>query len=353
MKSFSLDHLNETKFEEFCYDLLFELGFININWRKGTGLLSSPSDRGRDIECQWEHEDIDGKKYLEKWFVECKHYIKGVPPDKLQNVLSWANSERPDKVLIIVSNFLSNSAIDYLEDYQKNNNPPFKIKLWQRMDIERLSIGKSKLLRKYNIIGEFPYLSIMHSAHLMYLKNPPINTLDYLFKTLDKIDAQKRDEIMSLTFLSIIQPRFHKPITGKETIKELMIDKISYEVFREKCRKLTNDIEPSMLIFLIVVYTLKYIFDLGDTTSIDEKIEACKSGIEDLQISIKTKDDNRETLETVIEELQNKIKSIFDNVKKHYALYEYFCENVIVELFKQPLIEVIERINLDKSDLWG
>ncbi|MCK4251156.1 restriction endonuclease [candidate division WOR-3 bacterium] len=346
IKSFSLDHLNATRFEEFCYDLLFELGFVNINWRKGTGFSSSPSDRGRDIECQLEKEDIDGKKYLEKWFVECKHYIKGVPPEKLQNVLSWANSERPDIVLIIVSNFLSNSTIDYLEDYQKNNNPPFRIKLWQRTDIERLSIGKSKLLRKYNIMGKFPFLSIMHPAHLLYLKKPPINTLEYFFKTLDKLDTQKRDEIMGLTYIAIIKPRLRRPVTREETLKELIIDKISYESFREKCRKLTNNIEPSMIVLLIVVYTLEHIFDLGDTTSIDEKMEAHKSGIEDLQISIKTKDVNREILETLIKKLQNNIKSIPDNVKKHYALYEYFCENVVEELFKQPLIEVIEGIKL-------
>ena len=69
MDQYSLDHLNETEFEQFCYDLLVELSFSNINWRKGTGLTSSPSDRGRDIECERVVEDIDGEIYLETWFV--------------------------------------------------------------------------------------------------------------------------------------------------------------------------------------------------------------------------------------------------------------------------------------------
>jgi hypothetical protein len=43
-----------------------------------------------------------------------------LPPKELQNLLSWANAERPDGVIIIVSNFLSNSAKDYLENYRKN-----------------------------------------------------------------------------------------------------------------------------------------------------------------------------------------------------------------------------------------
>ena len=53
MQSFSLDHLNATQFEEFCYDLLKALNPARIDWRKGTGLSSSPSDQGRDIECQF------------------------------------------------------------------------------------------------------------------------------------------------------------------------------------------------------------------------------------------------------------------------------------------------------------
>jgi hypothetical protein len=35
----SFDELNETEFEEFCYDLLIELGFVNVDWRKGRGWL--------------------------------------------------------------------------------------------------------------------------------------------------------------------------------------------------------------------------------------------------------------------------------------------------------------------------
>lgn len=39
MNQFSLDHLDSTEFEEFCFDLLGSLGFTNLDWRKGTALL--------------------------------------------------------------------------------------------------------------------------------------------------------------------------------------------------------------------------------------------------------------------------------------------------------------------------
>src|SRR6266566_2303050 len=151
MDQFSLDHLTETEFEQFCYDLLVELSFSNINWRKGTGLSSSPSDRGRDIECELVVEDIDGETYLETWFVECKHYQVGVPPDKLQGALAWATAQRPDKLLIIASNFLSNPTKDSIKDYIRNNKPTFRIKYWERPYLERLCLDKTDLLRKYKL----------------------------------------------------------------------------------------------------------------------------------------------------------------------------------------------------------
>lgn len=153
MQSFSLDHLTDTHFEEFCYDLLSELGFTNMSWRKGTGFSTSPSDRGRDIECQLVREDVDGDIYLKTWFVECKHYKQGVPPNVLQGALSWASSERPDKLLIIASNFLSNPTKDFLKSYQQNTKPHFKIKCWERPQLEKLSLDKFNLLKKYNVFA--------------------------------------------------------------------------------------------------------------------------------------------------------------------------------------------------------
>ncbi|MBI4963801.1 MAG: restriction endonuclease [Desulfomonile tiedjei] len=151
MDPFSLDHLTPTEFEEFCYDLLHELGFVNVDWRKGTGLPASPSDRGRDIECERRVKEVDGKEHTEKWFVECKHHKKGVSPDKLDGALTWATAKRPDWLLIIVSNFLSNPAKEYLQEYSQSNRPTFKIRYWEKPDLGRLVAGKGELIRKYRI----------------------------------------------------------------------------------------------------------------------------------------------------------------------------------------------------------
>jgi hypothetical protein len=106
VEKLDFDVLDETEFEEFCFDLLNELGFINVDWRKGTGLKASPADRGRDIEADLEHSDVAGARHVEKWFVDCKHHKRGIPPEKVQGLLAWAHAERPHVALIIASNFL-------------------------------------------------------------------------------------------------------------------------------------------------------------------------------------------------------------------------------------------------------
>jgi hypothetical protein len=102
MDHFSFDHLSDTEFEQFGYDLLVALGFSAVNWRKGSGLVTSPADSGRDLECQLVQRRIDDEPYAERWFVDCKHYQKGVqhlevffncldelPPKKREDMFGW------------------------------------------------------------------------------------------------------------------------------------------------------------------------------------------------------------------------------------------------------------------------
>ena len=154
MDSFSLDHLTSEEFEQFCYELLKLKGFKNVSWRKGTGLSTSPSDQGRDIEGQQIREIIGNKVFLETWFFECKHYKVGVPPDKIFGNLTWAQGQCPHFLVLIASNFFSNATKNYLEDYKKNNRPFFQIILWEKKDLEEISLPFPSFLEKYGISPE-------------------------------------------------------------------------------------------------------------------------------------------------------------------------------------------------------
>lgn len=153
MGKLDLTGLDDTDFEEFCFELLTEVGFVNVDWRKGTPLASSPADRGRDIVAEWERVDPDGSKHREVWFVECKHHKKAVPPAALQSLLAWSHADRPHTALVIASGFLSNPAKDFLRNYEQNNRPPFGIKYWERPIIERLTRDKREFLDRFLVGG--------------------------------------------------------------------------------------------------------------------------------------------------------------------------------------------------------
>jgi len=152
MPKLDFSALSETDFEEFIFHLLTRLGFTNVDWRKGTAHNSSPADSGRDIVCQEIRVDIDKTKHMETWFVDCKHYRKGVPPADIQNLLTWAEAERPHTALIVASGFLSNPAKNYLESYKRNRTPPFRIKYWECPQLEQLAATKRSLLVEYNLM---------------------------------------------------------------------------------------------------------------------------------------------------------------------------------------------------------
>lgn len=148
------DGWDATEFEEFCFRLPDGLdGFSNVDWRKGTPKPASPADRGRDIVAEVERLDVDQAKHAEAWFVDCKHYAKGVPPEALQGLLTWAHAERPHVALVIASGFLSNACKDYLRDYEENNRPPFRIKYWERPILEKLTRGNQELLDRFRLGG--------------------------------------------------------------------------------------------------------------------------------------------------------------------------------------------------------
>jgi hypothetical protein len=75
---------------------------------------------------------------------------KGRPPREFTNPLAWAEAERPDVALIIVSN-LSNPAKEYLDSYRRNNRPSFKIRCWEKPQLTRMLSRKVSLQRKYNL----------------------------------------------------------------------------------------------------------------------------------------------------------------------------------------------------------
>lgn len=163
------ENLTSTQFEDFCFNLLQLQGLENVDWRKGTNKETSPADNGRDIECEYlRYDNILQKTVIEKWFVECKHYKEGVSPDKIQGALSWAQAERPNRLIIIASGFLSNPCKDFLKKYKNENKPIFEIEIWEKPQIEKQVKKYPNLLKKFNIIPLNNIFEYINSYHIKF-----------------------------------------------------------------------------------------------------------------------------------------------------------------------------------------
>lgn len=351
---FSFDHLSSTQFEEFCFDLLARLDFKNIIWRKGTGHTSSPSDQGRDIECIRINKDIDGEISIEKWFIECKHYKSGVPTEKIQGVLSWANSKRPDKVLIIASNFLSNQCKNYLDEYVHENRPPFKIKYWELKNLEEVTKGQLQLLEKYNIGFNFSFIKNMHPNHLLYIKEIHYLSFDCFFKIMDDVEAAKRDKILFFAY-SVING--HKIRDPTKTHIPVLYSSIkgekngsSYGNFKSRCYELENNKNISIANYIVDII-LKSCYIVGDITTLEQKIKKYESLKETFQDELNNGKEiqinqSEQNIINMLDEKDPQVKKIQDETEEYHLLYNFFCEDILPSLFLEEKRE-ISPINLD------
>ncbi len=333
--AFNFDSIDDTQFEEFCYDTLASLDFHNLSWRKGTGLQSSPSDQGRDIQGLLTRNDVDGSQHNETWFIECKHYKKGVPPDKIQGALSWAVAERPDVLLIVVSNYLSNPCKKYLEDYRKNNKPPFRIKVWELKDLENVTAGNEKLRRKYDLSTGISFLDDVNKYHLMYSLKEHYNSIDYFIEAMDRLDATIRDKVFFGTYVEYIKPKMRTPVTGQESLSELAIDSIDYANFKSTILSL---VEPSpRLIHQLVTSEIGMYFSLSDKTTLKDKEENYRLLLERINKKVAESVDENEKLvnEKMLQKFSLMLEELPVKMDKQYKDYEYICN----ELLKKLLVE--------------
>jgi hypothetical protein len=331
--TFSLAHLSPAVFENYVYELLHTLGFQHLNWRKGSNEGASASDQGRDLEATSHRKDVDGAILSEHWFIECKHRTHPLPPTELDALLAWANAERPDRVLVVASGFLSNPAKNYLDIYRKNNRPPYRISTWERPDLERLSAGKLGLLAKFSLSAIPPHLNLLHPLHAHCLKTSPWIKLEDLFTALDEVEPDTLQDLLGLLPLQIIMPRFRKPITGRETMAELCLDDLSYKAVKAKCSELARSIDETFLVSALLNSMLQELLARGDTTNTGALIGRNEGAIEFFQRELERHPEKRGDLEKLISRTRAVISALPERTRKANETYEWFCENILRNLF--------------------
>jgi len=329
--------LDPTEFEELIYELLQSVGYTKLSWRKGTGYNASPSDQGRDIEAFFPRVDADGHSYEERWFIECKHHKKGVSPEHLQSILSWASAEQPDAVLIVASHSLSNPAKNYLEKYTQENLRRTKVRIWENKDLERISLGRPIILRKFGLTRSFPFLDGLHPAHLEYLRKPPINTMPYFLDLLDSLEPQKRDHWFGLQYLYIVNPETKMPSSGEQVLGELFLKQATYYEFKKSCIELQHHVHDLFIIQSIINSALSHLSKLGDLSSKQEMEEIHRSSIAFFQDQIDRGNKDKPDLEGCIRLSQKMLNELDDRLKEGHEDYIEFCQVVLPALFEEVI----------------
>jgi len=347
VKTFSLDHLSDVEFEEFCYDLLLRLGAKGVSWRKGTGYDSSPSDQGRDIECCFTNEEPDGGQRQERWFVECKHYKEGVPPTKITGALAWAAAERPDVLLLIASNAFSNQCKTHLQQFRETNRPQFRVKTWELKDLENFTAAKPDLLRKYGMADDYPFLPLLHPAHICFMKELRRNTLKAFFATLEKAGPHRFREAWDLVSLLVIKPQVRLPADPNETDADLIMKPTGYVEFRQKSFELARTVDETFLVRAIVNEALWAAFNAGDKTQLERVLNNYHSFIKRLEEESQTNPARAQANSQTIAELKSHIAQLPERVQQGYERYCAFCDEVVVPLLREEVPippELIARI---------
>jgi len=347
----SFDELTPTQFENFCFDLLKALGCTNVNWRKGTGYDSSPSDSGRDIECDYVKRDyLIGETSVEKWFVECKHYKQGVPADKLNNILSWCNAERPQRCVIIASNFLSNSAKNYIESYIDNNKPSYTISIWEKPKLESLTANMGYLFRSHNVIYKDSILDYINPYHSEYIKKCPYSSVESLLNALNCLEKNKKRKIFDILTLYYLPELFNKKNNNSH-----WDDEENYKQIIKKCVQIANTTTELLAVCSFVTAAISSLLAAGNPTTIDSKINETIRSLENID---KNKDAiiqrvmglleqegeniNQIDTEAQITFLKEFHKNSIENMKfrqeEIYDLYNCFCNTVVKNLIENDTL---------------
>lgn len=135
------EKITPLEFENLCYDLLYVLGFRNLDRRSGI------PDRGRDIEAIWEIKDPSGDVFFQKWFVECKFYKHGIPIRVIHDRIRWADVTRPDVFLIITNSHLTTGTRAWLDRIREEKT--YNIQIWEKEKLQKLLPKHPSIVEKY------------------------------------------------------------------------------------------------------------------------------------------------------------------------------------------------------------
>lgn len=188
-KDLEFTQLTDAEFEELCFDLLIELGFVSLQWRRGG------ADNGRDIEGYKMDQNTLVGPYTEKWFFECKRYTNGVPPNDLSSKVTWADAEKPKHLVFFISSYITTGSRTWLEKVETDKF--YKIHVIEEKELKQLLLKHPRIIRTYFSSDLQRLVSETMRAWLLHYLIPEPE----LLRTLSENDDSDKFSINQLAFL--------------------------------------------------------------------------------------------------------------------------------------------------------
>lgn len=191
-KHIDFNKLTPNEFEELCFELILKHGFSKVIWRQGG------ADNGRDIEAISTINNSLVGMFEEKYFFECKKYENGVPPAELNSKIAWADAEKPQHLVFIISSYLSNNARTWIEKIGTDKS--YKIHIIEGAQLSKILLQHDELISKYFILDK--YVSLLDETidkWVLHNLTPNFYTYYYLLENLDKKSLSIRQIVFLYT----------------------------------------------------------------------------------------------------------------------------------------------------------
>lgn len=139
--------IDAVQFENLVFHLIDEMGFSNIQWRKG-GEGNSATDGGRDLEATfWSVQPAVSKE--QKYWFEVKYRSGQLEKSQVQGtILNAAGNHSKDNLVIITNKTISNPTLDWINEFRSTHKTP-SVTVWQGHDLEILLRKNPRTLARF------------------------------------------------------------------------------------------------------------------------------------------------------------------------------------------------------------
>jgi hypothetical protein len=175
----------------------------------------------------------------------------------------------------------------------------------------------------------YPFLTVLHPAHLEYIRDQGLNTLDFFLELLDGLPLEYRDDLLGMAYM-YAQPNMGYPPGGRRPMN-VEPGETSYEGFKARCREAARAVSEPLLVMGLVHGILNSIFTLGDPTTVEEK----KTRLVELAESPLRDKDSPQPSDADMRWMVDHIENLPEQAQRYYERYTYFCEHVVRPLMRQ------------------